>query len=160
MENVEATMFYGCSQCTLDAQFHLKLPEWAVSVMKQQRRNDVVFFGMPEGCLAIFPIARWRSFRNAMRKNDEAILNDSASRMQPRLLGSMSRVGEFSSQGKVHLPAALCQALGLGGQVMVVGAEWWLELWSPAAWERQLVAIQRQFTQASQPCFPCDAPRL
>jgi len=123
-------------------------------VMKQQRRNDVVFFGMPEGCLSIFPIARWRTFRNALQKTDEALLLiNPMFRMQPRLLGSMSRLGEFGSQGRLNLPADLCHTLGFGEQVMVVGAEWWLELWAPAAWERQLASLQQQFTQANRP-FP------
>lgn len=128
------------SKCVLDANGRIKLPPLVLSDLSDG--NDVerlMLYCLPEGCLGIFPLAEWNRMRQHKGDDQGDLLNDAALRRQYRRIGSLSRSETITNQGRITVPVMFRELLGLkaGSEVMVVGAEKWVEVWSMTAWEQE-----------------------
>jgi DNA-binding transcriptional regulator/RsmH inhibitor MraZ len=98
-----------------------------------------MLYCLPEGCLGIFPMSEWENLRRLGSNDTDDVLNDAALRRQHRRIGSLSQSEVISNQGRITIPVMFRDLLGLvaGSDVMLVGAEKWVELWSIKAWEQE-----------------------
>lgn len=137
-------LFYGRNKCVLDASGRIKLPPWAKDTFDKISDSSLVFYCMPEGCLAVFPAARWQEFRKGLDSGDIDLLSNGVKRMQMRLVGCMSQIGEVSNQGRITVPLELREEVGLDSakEVMVSGSEKWLEVWNLERWKAELARIR------------------
>jgi MraZ protein len=85
-----------------------------------------------DGPLAIFPRAAWEEL--AAQASGLARVGDARAREFARSLFSTAYELELDSQGRVLLPAGLRELVGLGTDVVVVGLNTHVELWSPDRW--------------------------
>lgn len=132
------------SKCVLDANGRLKLPP--LLLMDLAANNDsgrVMMYCLPEGCLAVYPMSEWENQRRQGDSIAGDLLNDAALRRQHRRIGALSQSDVISNQGRITIPVMFRDMLGLqaGSEIMLVGAEKWVELWSIKAWEQELNII-------------------
>lgn len=85
-----------------------------------------------DGCLAIFPREAWE--RLAERVSSLPV-SDAGARAFSRFLFSGAFEVELDGQGRVILPAALREFVGLKSEAVVVGARDRIELWEPVRWD-------------------------
>jgi MraZ protein len=132
------------SKCVLDANGRIKLPPLLLMDLSASNNSGrVMLYCLPEGCLGIYPMNEWEKLRRQGSCESGDILNDAALRRQHRRIGSLSQSEVISNQGRITIPVMFRDMLGLtaGSEVMLVGAEKWVELWSVAAWEQELQII-------------------
>ncbi|NLE53992.1 MAG: hypothetical protein GX617_03560 [Lentisphaerae bacterium] len=127
-------------KCVLDANSRLKLPPLLLMDLSASNNSGrVMLYCLPEGCLGIFPMSEWENLRRLGSNDTDDVLNDAALRRQHRRIGSLSQSEVISNQGRITIPVMFRDLLGLvaGSDVMLVGAEKWIELWSIKAWEQE-----------------------
>ena len=108
--------FYGFSTCVLDGNGRLKLPELFLAAFASPSlcdSNRIMFYLLPEGCLAIFPYALWHSERQTMQNEAGSLLFDAGQRAKQRELGYRTQEGEISKQGRITIPAMMRAELQL-----------------------------------------------
>jgi MraZ protein len=65
-------------------------------------------------------------------------ISDPLARLLSRLfLGGASEIA-IDDAGQVELPVPLCEYAGLSKEIIIVGQGEYLEIWSPALWQKQL----------------------
>ena len=138
--------FYGCTQCELDQGGRIKLTLWVQGAFSEIGKSEVMFFCLPEGGMAVFPLSQWQEYRQHPAQINE--LQEIEYRRHERLVGAMSFPGEMTSQGRMQLPEHLMEVASLekGTMVVLVGAEKWFEIWSLERWalEREQLAPQKR----------------
>ncbi len=129
--------FYGYTQCELDQGGRIKLPLWVLGAFSEIGKSEVMFYCLPEGCLAVFPLSKWQEYRQHPAQLNE--LQELEYRRQERMVGAMSFPGEVTSQGRLQLPEHLMEAAALKKEntVILIGAEKWFEIWSLERWENE-----------------------
>jgi MraZ protein len=67
-----------------------------------------------------------------------------------RYIFASSQEGELDAAGRLMVPTAMTQELGLGREVRVAGVGDHLEVWDPAAWETHQAAMRSRVAQITE----------
>jgi DNA-binding transcriptional regulator/RsmH inhibitor MraZ len=104
----------------------------------------VVLHCLPEGAVAVYPEEVYRDMRRGEARPAERAGESLVFRRQLRRFGALSQSERISPQGRITLPASFREYAGLvpGGEMMVVGVEIGLEIWSRERWEQEMIRIQ------------------
>jgi MraZ protein len=94
-------------------------------------------------CLDIYPLKEWEEFEKKVRSYPTA--DRRARRYQRKVVASAMEV-ELDRQGRVLIPQAHREELGLKGEVVLVGQVNKIELWSKEAWVAEMQAIAEDET--------------
>lgn len=92
-----------------------------------------------EPCIAVFTPAGWESF-------SERISANSYNQVRGRRLRRMAFGGvfylELDRQGRALLPAPLRLYAGITDEVVIVGANEYMELWNTQRWDQEMVVVE------------------
>ncbi|MCL1885262.1 MAG: division/cell wall cluster transcriptional repressor MraZ [Dehalococcoidia bacterium] len=128
MKEVLQSMFLGEFEYRLDEKGRVPLPPRFRSFF----RDGVIVAPSPEKCLALYTVAEWKKVADSITGG--GLSHSKLRKIQRALFGSASPT-EFDSQGRITIPSTLRAYASLGGDVVVVGTNNYLELWDKAAWE-------------------------
>ena len=118
---------------SLDAKFRLALPKPHRDALGCQPGNTVfVTLGL-DGCLAVYGADAFHGFAARVR---HASPTQADVRAFTRLFFSLSEECEIDRQGRIRLPAALLDEVGVESEVVVIGAMDHLEIWGKRRWEQ------------------------
>ena len=100
---------------------------------------------MPEGALALFPQQVWEEMRRSELAMLERVANSVAYRRALRRFGAFSTGVEISNQGRVTVPPRFREHAGIlaAGEVLLVGSEVGVEIWSPERFYQESSVIQQ-----------------
>ena len=122
-------MFYGEAEQALDGRGRLILPP----TFRTDLAEVLVVTRGLDGCLLIFPTARWDRLAGAVAALP---LTRGVARMLTRLLLGGASAQQLDAQGRVTLPEPLRRWAGLERTAVIVGTGDRLEVWSDVAWSR------------------------
>jgi MraZ protein len=120
-------MFLGQFERTLDDKSRLAVP----AELRSGLGPGAVLTCSFDKCLCIYPASRWESLARAiedLRDTREEV------RVLARNLFGCAVPCEFDRQGRVGVPAFLREFADLGAEVVVVGVNTRVEIWSREAW--------------------------
>ena len=83
-------------------------------------------------------VLRIAAFEAMTGKVNQMSLTNSGARKLRRVLFSRAERIEPDKSGRILIPSFLREAIGLDGEVMVVGVGNYFEIWSPATWQTQM----------------------
>ncbi len=115
--------FQGTSALALDGKGRLSVPARHRDVLRAADESRLTLTRHPEGCLMVFPLPVWESFRARLEA-----LPLAAAGWKRIFLGSAMEV-ELDSASRVLVSPELRAAAGLDRAVLLVGMGNHLELW-------------------------------
>lgn len=122
-------LFLGEYQHALDEKGRLILP----SAFREHLDEGLVMTLGLDRCVAIHPHADWQRVLAGLRN---LRTTDREERKFARMVTSSAHAEELDRQGRVTIPPRLREYAGLRREVTVVGADFRVELWDTATWER------------------------
>ncbi len=133
-------MFFGEFEYKLDEKGRLSLPPR----FRGHLKGGVVLAPGVEKCITAYPILEWK-------KLAEALTSGSVTRSKLRRLSRAIFATAFhlniDGQGRISLPAPLREYAEITEEVVVAGANSYLELWNRANWEEEKATSQQQAWQ-------------
>jgi MraZ protein len=118
-------MFFGRFEHTIDDKGRLTIP----SRHRADLAGGLVMTRGLEPCLLIYPLVRWQEISEKFDQLPAVSQEDIGEFMRFMFAEAMDAVPD--KQGRVSIPAYLCQYAQLGEQVIVAGVRDHLEVWNP-----------------------------
>ncbi len=137
-------MFIGTYEHTIDEKSRLTLP----ARFRESLGAGVILARGFESTVAVYPRETWSATVEA-RISALDPLSTEARRLR-RFFFSGAAEADLDRQGRILVPAALARHAGLERDVVVTGNYDHLELWSPAAWEQHLTAVEGSAEDAAE----------
>lgn len=134
--------FLGRYDYAMDARGRVPVPPRYRDVFT---RGAVLSQG-PDSCLRLFTA---ESFDEQATLYTSQPATERAGRMTRRAFFAQSFSVELDRQGRILVPAPLRAYAALEGNVVVVGAGEWLEIWSPERLDAEMAAVGRQEESAA-----------
>jgi len=129
-------MFSGEFRHTLDHKGRLAIP----ARFRQDFEAGLVVTRGIEKCLFIFTLQGWEAYVATL---NQLPLDKKRSRTVNRYLFSGANKLVPDGQGRILLPANLREFAGLDDEVVVVGANYRLEVWAPDKWQAILEEAEK-----------------
>jgi len=129
-------MFSGEFRHTLDHKGRLAIP----ARFRQDFEAGLVVTRGIEKCLFIFTLQGWEAYVATL---NQLPLDKKRSRTVNRYLFSGANKHVPDGQGRILLPANLREFAGLDDEVVVVGANYRLEVWAPDKWQAILEEAEK-----------------
>lgn len=143
-----------CAQesCRLDSAGRLKLGAGVLKDFQRHTAGDVVLYCVPEGAVGIYPPVYWPQIRGEAEPGCPGARDNVVRRRLKRRFGALSQGASISNQARITIPPLFRQFAGLeaGGEVLVIGCENGVELWSPGRWEAEMAEIEDYFARRSE----------
>jgi MraZ protein len=103
-----------------------------------QLKDGLVMLPGVEKCVVAYPAAEWEKLSQKME--DSGLLSNNKTRTLNRALFGQAFPTNLDAQGRISLPVPLRAHAGISDDVVVVGVNTTLELWSKTAWEAEKTA--------------------
>jgi len=133
-------MFFGEFEYRLDEKGRLPLPPR----FRSHFREGLVIASGIERCLTIYTNSEWKKLADSITGSN---LSASKLRTINRALFATAFMLIPDAQGRIGLPTNLRSYAGIGDDVVIAGANNYLELWDRDAWEIEKQASQEQAWQ-------------
>lgn len=134
-------MFSGEFEHSIDEKGRLIIP----ARLRSDVAQDVFITRGFDGCLFVYPIETWGEMAEHLNRLPTT---QPAARYVSRLLfaGNETRLDK---QGRISIPAPLREHadIQLGGEVVVVGVNNRIELWSKARWRQVTEKLEKEATE-------------
>ena len=128
-------MFYGQYRHSLDSKDRMTIP----SKFRELVGEGVFVFQGFDHNLMVFTKDH---FEILSKQVDGTDLADSDARLLRRLFFATAEWVEMDRAGRILIPGFLRKAAGLDGEVVLVGAGKFFEIWAPQLWEQQSTKLQ------------------
>jgi len=124
-------VFLGEYSHTLDSKNRLTLP----SRMREEMGDRAVLVKSIDRCVSVYNTDAWAAYTAKLEA-----LPATEARVLKRFIYSSAYEAELDSQGRILIPASLCQYAGLEKNIKIIGAGDHVELWNESLWEENLQA--------------------
>jgi MraZ protein len=128
-------MFLGRDLNKLDDKYRLTVP---ARYREELVNGAYILQGFDRNLMIVTP----PMFDAMARRVNDTSITDGDSRLLRRMVFSTAERVELDKSGRVLIPDFLRDHAGLLGEVMVVGAGAYFEIWSPAEWKQQDLRLQ------------------
>ena len=133
-------MFFGEFEYKIDEKGRVPIPPR----FRRELKDGVVLTPGIEKCITAYPLSEWR-------KIADTFTTSSVTRSKLRRLNRAIFATAFSlnldGQGRIALPIPLRQYAGAEEEVVIAGANNYLELWNKEQWEEEKAISQEQTWQ-------------
>jgi MraZ protein len=133
-------MFLGEFEYKIDEKGRVPIPP----KFRRELMEGVVLMPGAEKCIVIYPPAEWK-------KVAASLTTGSVARSKLRRLNRVFFATAFSinldGQGRIALPIPLREHAGIEDEVVIAGANTYLELWNREQWESEKAISQEQAWQ-------------
>lgn len=138
-----STMFMGEYQHTIDGKGRMIIP---AKLREGLGERFIATKGL-ENALFLFAPAEWERFGEKLRALPMA---SGAARAFTRLFFSGATECEVDPQGRILLPANLREFAGLEKDVVIVGVQSRVEVWSKERWEEYCQQAEASFAETAE----------
>ena len=144
--------FCGQDKCSIDSSGRIKLSQRAMADFSEESQGHVVLRCLPEGALALYPENIYLRMRQGEPDPAEKAASSLLFRRTLRHFGALSQPDEISAQGRITLPPAYREHAEItpGTEVVVVGIEIGLEIWSTERWAEVLRKVNEHMLQKGE----------
>ncbi len=127
-------MFSGEYEHTLDEKGRLIIPARFRPGLSE---GFLVTRGL-DGCLFVFPPSAWKALSEKMASLP---LSQASARLFTRMIYSGTEC-KLDKQGRILLPAPLREHADIEGEVVIIGVNFRLEIWSKKRWQQQTTRME------------------
>jgi len=135
-----AVMFLGEYDYKLDEKGRVSLPPR----FRQEFNNGVVLAAGAEKCILAYTPSEWKKLAENMMTGP--ILPSKMRKLNRALFATAFQIN-LDGQGRIALPVPLRQYAGITSDVVIAGANAYLEIWDKQAWEAERADSQTQSWQ-------------
>jgi MraZ protein len=136
-------MFLGQYERSLDEKSRVAIP----AELRAGLGTGAVITRSFDNCLCIYPAARWEVLASAL---DDLPQVRSEARILARSLFGGAVPCEFDRQGRIVVPAFLREHAGISGEVIIVGVNSLVEIWSREAWLQEQQRFEKEGAQLAE----------
>ena len=133
-------MFFGEFEYRIDQKGRIPFPPRFRGELKQ----GVLLTPGIERCITAYPLSEWKKLATTLTDGSVA---PSKIRMLNRAIFATAFNTNIDGQGRVALPLPLRDYAGLEYEVVIIGANNYLELWNKEQWEEEKAKSQEQAGQ-------------
>jgi MraZ protein len=138
--NAGAAMFFGEFEYKIDQKGRIPVPP---RFMRELKEGMVLTAGT-EKCIVAYPLSQWKKL--AAELTSGSIARDKLRRLNRAFFGTAFSV-HIDGQRRVALPATLRDYAEIVDEVVIVGANNYLELWNTVHWAEEKAISQEQAWQ-------------
>ena len=136
-------MFVGKYNNSIDSTFRLIVP----ARFREELRGKCIIAKALDKCLTIYTIEEWKKF---VDKLDELPTSNPASRRVKRHFFSSAAECDIDKQGRLTIPQELREYAGITKDLITVGSNRVIEVWSRENWEAELDPETGELMDASE----------
>ena len=133
-------MFSGEFEYKIDEKGRVPLPP----KFRRELREGVVLTPGVESCIIVYTLAEWRKL--AATLTGGPIARSKLRRLNRAIFATAFSLS-IDGQGRIALPVPLREHAGIEDEVIIVGANTYLELWNKEQWEDEKAISQEQAWQ-------------
>lgn len=133
-------MFFGEFEYKIDEKGRLPVPP----KFRNELKDGVVLAPGIEKCITAYTIPEWKKLAATLTSNP---LTRSKMRRLSRALFSTAFSTKIDNQGRIAIPAPLKEYADITDEVVVAGANTYLEIWNKSSWEEEKDISQQQAWQ-------------
>ncbi len=140
-------MFYGEFDYKVDEKGRVPIPPKFRGLLK----DGVVLTSGAENCITVYTVPDWKKLASTITSSP---LARSKMRKLSRALFATAFSTRIDPQGRVAIPAPLREHAQIAEDVIVAGANTYLEIWNKALWEEEKANIREQAWQIIESLEP------
>jgi len=133
-------MFYGEFDYKIDEKGRVPVPPR----FRNSLKDGVVLTPGVENCITAYPLSEWKKLAAELTGTSAT---PSKLRRLNRAIFATAFSTQVDGQGRIALPAPLREHAGIEDEVVVAGANTYLEIWSKGDWEEEKAMSQEQAWQ-------------
>jgi MraZ protein len=133
-------MFYGEFDYKIDDKGRVPIPPRFRNALK----DGVVLTPGAEKCITAYTIIEWKKLSTTLTSSP---LSRSKMRKLSRVFFATAFSTRIDGQGRVAIPAPLREHAGIVDEVIIAGANTYLEIWNKVLWEEEKEISQQQAWQ-------------
>jgi len=133
-------MFYGEFDYKIDEKGRLPIPPKFRPALK----DGVVLTPGAENCITVYTVTEWRKLSATLTNSP---LSRSKMRKLSRALFATAFSTKIDAQGRIAIPAPLREHAQITDDIIVAGANTYLEIWDKALWDEEKASSQQQAWQ-------------
>lgn len=133
-------MFYGEFDYKIDDKGRVPVPPRFRNALK----DGIVLTPGAEKCITAYTVPEWRKLSTTLTNSP---LSRSKMRKLSRALFATAFSTKVDGQGRIALPAPLREHAEIVDEVVIAGANTYLEIWNKIHWEEEKEASQEQAWQ-------------
>jgi len=134
-------MFSGEFEYRIDDKGRVPVPPR----FRRDLEDGLVLSMGQDGCVVAYPTAEWGKIADKLSSNGS--LEPAKMRRLKRAIFATAFPMNMDGQGRIALPAKLREYAGIGSDIVVVGVNNNLELWSSENWKKELSSDLEQAWQ-------------
>jgi MraZ protein len=140
-------MFYGEFDYKIDEKGRVPLPPKFRDALK----NGVVLTQGAENCVTVYTVPEWKKLSERLTNSP---LSRSKIRKLSRALFASAFANRIDQQGRIAIPPQLREHAQIADDVVVVGANTYLEIWNKSLWEDEKAESREQAWQIIESLEP------
>lgn len=133
-------MFFGEFEYRIDEKGRVPIPPKFRGVLKA----GIVLMPGAEGCITAYPLNEWQKLADSLTAGS---LPPSKLRTLNRAVFAMAYNLKMDAQGRIALPASLKVHAEIVSEVVIIGANTYLEFWNKVRWGEEKAIDQERFWQ-------------
>ena len=133
-------MFFGEFDYKIDEKGRVPIPPR----FRRELKEGVVLAQGIEKCIIAYPLSEWKNLATTLTSGS---LTPSKLRRLSRAIFATAFSTNLDGQGRVALPVPLREYAEIVNEVVIAGANKYLELWNPVHWEEEKAISQEQAWQ-------------
>ena len=133
-------MFFGEFEYRVDEKGRVPIP----AKFRGALRDGVILTPGIEKCIIAYPLSEWKKLAATLTAGS---LSPSKLRRLNRAIFATAFSLKIDGQGRIALPNPLREYAGIEDEVVIAGANSYLELWNKEQWEQEKVISQEQAWQ-------------
>ena len=133
-------MFFGEFEYKVDEKGRVPLPPR----FRRELKDGLMLTPGVEECITVYPLSEWKRLAAELTTGSVAL---SKLRKLNRATFATAFSPQMDGQGRVALPIPLREHAGIDDEVIIAGANTYLELWSKEQWEAEKATSQQQAWQ-------------
>ena len=133
-------MFLGEFEYRVDDKGRVPVPP----KFRRELKEGVILAQGPEKCILLYTPAEWKKLANALTTG--AIARSKVRRLNRAIFATAFNLS-LDGQGRIALPIPLREYAGIEDEVIIAGANTYIELWTKEQWEAEKAISQEQAWQ-------------
>jgi len=133
-------MFFGEFEYKIDQKGRVPLPPR----FRRELKDGVVLMPGVEKCIWAYPLAEWKKLAATLTTGS---FTPSKLRKLNRAIFATAFYLSIDGQGRIALPVPLREYAEIVDEVVIAGANTYLEIWNIVLWEEEKAASQEQAWQ-------------
>lgn len=140
----------GRFERAFDEKHRVSIPKSLRESLGKQAEAALYIAPGLDGSLAIYPEV---AFTKLVARLNESSPTAKDVRDYSRLFFSRAETARLDAQGRLRIPASLAQWAKLEKEIILLGVQERMEIWSPEKWEAYVAARQQQYDQIAESAF-------